>query len=354
MRSRPSGPLRWWARFLSVPVLAIALTATAGHAGYAAEAEDTEPPSVPGQVTMVDYGPDGVLLTWAPSTDNVAVTSYHVSQQVSDVVTIRITSTNSIGIPAAPSRTYPFSVRAVDAAMNMSSWAPSVRLTMPPGDSEPPTTPSGLRVGTVGETGVGLGWGASTDDIVLTGYEVLSVTPTGNTVVARTVAYPPFYPVPATSVSVNGLTPRTTYTFAVRAVDEAGNHSALSDLVTVTTGPVLEPPPTCAVRYRSAAQWQGGRRAELLIGNLSPTTVTGWTLTWSFPSSRRIVAVWGGVLVGHTDGVVTVRNARHNATIRPGGTVTIGYAANGSASPTGFELNGQSCQARIAPDRSGA
>ncbi|MBE1485820.1 cellulose binding domain-containing protein [Plantactinospora soyae] len=343
MHSRPSRPARWWARTLILPVVAAALIAGSGTAAYAA-AEDTEPPSTPGPITVVDTTANSVLLTWAASTDNVAVASYQVSQIFTDIGIMRSTPTNSILITGVlPSRTYTFGVWAVDAAGNRSTAPPSLRFTMPPGDSQPPTAPAALAVRLVGETSVSLGWSPSTDNVLLAQYEVLSIAPAGNTVVARVPLLPPAYP--STSASVAGLTPGTTYTFAVRALDEAGNYSALSDPVTVTTGRAPEPTPACTARYRTVSQWPGGSQVELVITNTGPAAISGWTLVWSFPSSQRIVSIWGAALVSQTEGTVTVRDVRHNATIRPGGTVAIGYVARGSAVPTAFALNGQSCRA---------
>ncbi|MFC6018829.1 cellulose binding domain-containing protein [Plantactinospora solaniradicis] len=341
MHDRPSRPARWWARTLILPVLAVALIAGSGTAAYAAE--DTEPPSTPGPITVAGTTANSVQLTWAASTDNVGVASYQVSQIFTDVGVMRTTTTNSILITGMlPSRTYTFSVWAVDAAGNRSTAPPALRFTQPPGDSQPPTAPSALAVRTVGETSVNLGWDPSTDNVLLAQYDVLSVTPTGNTVVARVWLLPPAYP--STSVTVTGLTPGTTYTFAVRALDEAGNHSALSNPVTVTTGPTPEPTPACVVRHRVVAQWHGGFQAELAITNTGPTTISGWTVTWSFPSSQRIVSIWGAALVSQTGDTVALRDARYNATIRPDGTVVIGYVTSGSVPPTAFALNGQSCR----------
>ncbi|MBF9134579.1 cellulose binding domain-containing protein [Plantactinospora sp. S1510] len=347
VHSRPSRPARWWARTLVLPILAVALVAAGGTAAHAAA--DTAPPSAPGPITVAGTTADSVELTWAASTDNVAVVSYHVTQIFTDMAFLHTTTTNSIVITGMlPSRTYTFGVSALDAAGNRSTSPPSLRFTQPPGDSQPPTAPSALTVGLVGETAVGLSWGPSTDNVVLLQYEVLSLTPTGNTVVARVGLMPPMYP--STAVTVSALTPRTTYTFAVRTQDEAGNYSALSSPVTVTTGPAPEPQPTCAVGYRTMVQWQGGVVAEMTIRNTGPVEINGWTLRWSLPNSVRIVTVWGAELISNVNGVVTVRNANYNATIRPGATVTMGYQAavsgsGGSIQPTSFVLNGELCRA---------
>ncbi|GAA3744171.1 hypothetical protein GCM10022225_29730 [Plantactinospora mayteni] len=333
MRSRPSRPARRWARTLILPFLVVALAGTGGTAAHAA-AEDTEPPSTPGPITVVGTTANSVQLSWAASTDDVGVAEYHVSQIFTDIAMLHRTPTNSIVISGMlPSRTYTFGVWAVDAAGNRSAAPPSLRFTMPPGDGQPPTPPVALTVGAVGENTVGLRWGASADNVLLAQYEVLSLTPTGNTVVGRVYLMPPAYP--STSTTIAGLTPRTTYRLAVRAVDEAGNPSALSNVVTVTTGPA----PTCTA-------WPSRRGAEtwIAVRNVAPTQVNGWGLTWALPDSQQIGAIWNAALVSHTGGIVTARNLSWNAVLDPGVTVSIGYLGGGIFRPSGIALNGQVCE----------
>jgi chitodextrinase len=90
---------------------------------------------------------------------------------------------------------------------------------------------------------VSLSWTASTDNVGVTAYDVYQ-----GTTLAKTVTGAP----PATSTTVTGLSPSTTYSFSVRARDAAGNTSAPSNTVSVTTD-ASGPPPTGAVKaqYRN-------------------------------------------------------------------------------------------------------
>ncbi len=94
----------------------------------------------------------------------------------------------------------------------------------PSSDTQPPSTVTGLSV--LGKTprSVDLAWQAATDNVGVTGYEVYLST--SSTPVASPAG---------TSVSMTGLTPGTPYTFTVRARDAAGNRSASSAPLTVTT-----------------------------------------------------------------------------------------------------------------------
>ncbi|USX55072.1 proprotein convertase P-domain-containing protein [Lentzea sp. HUAS12] len=90
------------------------------------------------------------------------------------------------------------------------------------GDTTAPTTPGTLRSTGVSASSASLTWDASTDNVGVTAYEVLN-----GTAVATTVT--------GTTATVTGLTADTAYTFAVRAVDAAGNRSAPSSSLGVRT-----------------------------------------------------------------------------------------------------------------------
>ncbi|WP_329105184.1 fibronectin type III domain-containing protein [Micromonospora sp. NBC_01699] len=228
---------------LAAILLAAALPAVGPVTPAAAAVGDTERPTTPGPIEVVGYGTGSVQLTWAASTDNVGVVRYEVSQFYTDIAVLWRTRTNSITITGTlPSRTYRFSVRAVDGAGNSSSSPPLFKLTMPPGDNQPPTAPSALTATRITDTSVTVSWGGSSDNIGVALYEVLSITPSGDTVVASRSQHPPW---PNNVLDVTRLTPGTTYTFAMRAADDAGNYSALSAPVTVTArpaGPDVSPP----------------------------------------------------------------------------------------------------------------
>jgi hypothetical protein len=89
------------------------------------------------------------------------------------------------------------------------------------GDTSAPTAPGNVRVTATSTSTVSLAWNASTDNVGVTGYDVYS----GSTLLITT---------DTTAGTVGGLNPGTTYTFAVRAHDAAGNSSP-SNSVTATT-----------------------------------------------------------------------------------------------------------------------
>lgn len=89
-------------------------------------------------------------------------------------------------------------------------------------DTTPPSAPTSLAAsGTTGIT-TNLTWTASTDNVAVTGYDIYQ----GTTLKGSSTT---------TSYNVTGLTALTTYSFTVKAKDAAGNVSAASNAVSVTT-----------------------------------------------------------------------------------------------------------------------
>ncbi|MET8527376.1 fibronectin type III domain-containing protein [Micromonospora sp. NPDC005172] len=335
-------PIRTRPRSRAVTLVVAALVAATAMLGPspAYAADDTERPTAPGPITVTAIDTTSVELTWAASTDNVGVVGYAVSAMFEDNGRTWSTGTNSIRITdLGPSRTYTFGVAGLDAAGNRSPSSPMLRVTMPPGDTQPPSAPGQPVAYDVAATLVWLRWAPSTENVVLDRYEVYRVDAGGQLTLVRELYQ--FPPRPAMT-QVSGLTPNTTYTFVVRARDEAGNWSPLSPPVTVTT---LPPPPSCAVRT-VVRQWSDGFVAYLAVENTGTTAVNGWTMTWRFWASQQVRALWGAQVVDRPDNsYLRVRNTSHNALIRPGGTVSLGVIASGTQLPEEITLNGGVCVA---------
>lgn len=107
-------------------------------------------------------------------------------------------------------------------------------------DTQAPTAPTNLRATGTTSTSVSLAWNASTDNVGVTGYDVYR----GSALVTTTTA---------TSYTVTGLTPGTAYTFTVKARDAAGNVSAASNALSVTTLSLLRVEAGNAVSYVDSA-----------------------------------------------------------------------------------------------------
>jgi chitinase len=181
---------------------------------------DTIAPSAPSNLAASNVTSTSVSLSWTASTDNVGVAGYTVSYGSASVNTTGTTATIS-GL--TPNTAYTFTVRARDAAGNVSGPSNSVSVTTgaPAPDTTAPSVPANLTATGKTSTSVSLSWTASTDNVGVTGYTVSygsgSVDTTG------------------TTATISGLSPNTAYTFTVRARDAAGNVSTASAPVTVTT-----------------------------------------------------------------------------------------------------------------------
>lgn len=127
-------------------------------------------------------------------------------------------------------------------------------------DTVAPSAPTNLAAaGTTGTT-TNLTWTASTDNVAVTGYDIYQ----GATLKGSSAT---------TSYTVTGLTPLTAYTFSVKAKDAAGNVSASSSTVNVTT--TATSITYCASQGNSAADEKIGKVVFGTISNTS-TGATGY------------------------------------------------------------------------------
>ena len=93
-------------------------------------------------------------------------------------------------------------------------------------DTTAPTAPTNLVASNVTESGASLSWTASTDNVGVSDYDVYQ----GTTIIATVIG---------TTYQVSGLTANTNYDFTVVAKDAAGNVSAASPVVSITTDTVV-------------------------------------------------------------------------------------------------------------------
>ena len=92
----------------------------------------------------------------------------------------------------------------------------------PSGDTQAPTTPTSLASTSKTATSITVAWTGSTDNIGVTGYDVYA-----NSILKTTVS--------GATATITGLTASTSYSIYVKAKDAAGNASASSNTIAVTT-----------------------------------------------------------------------------------------------------------------------
>src|SRR5437660_3184553 len=160
------------------------------------------------------------------------------------------------------------------AALALVTFVPSLsRATRP--DRYSPTVPTGLTASAASCSQINLAWTASTDTggSGLKGYNVYR-----NGVFVKQVL------APATSTADPGMAPATAYSYAVAALDNAGNQSATSIPASAST-------PACATSTTTTT---------------TTTTTTSTTIASSGScGSPTVIPSQGGTFTGATSGTST-------------------------------------------------
>ncbi|GAA3915249.1 discoidin domain-containing protein [Actinoplanes auranticolor] len=186
---------------------------------YGPTAGDTQAPSAPGGLALSQPASGQIRLTWNASTDNVGVTGYEVYANG----TLRTTVAGNVltYLDSQPdSATVAYHVRARDAAGNASGNSKTVTRTGQGGDNTAPTTPGTLSYTQPAAGQIRLAWGASSDNVGVTGYNVYANGTLKTTVTGLTYT--------------DGQPATATVSYHVKARDAAGNESAASNTVTRT------------------------------------------------------------------------------------------------------------------------
>jgi hypothetical protein len=186
---------------------------------YGPSTGDVQPPAAPTGLAFTESTPGQIVLTWHASTDNVGVTGYDIyanNALRTSVPGSALTYTDTQPLGA----TVMYFVRAHDAAGNQSANSNSVTRQGQTGDTQAPTAPSNLAYTQPQSGQIRLTWGASTDNVGVTGYDVYRDGGLISTV---------------SGLSYTDSQPDTaTVSYFVKARDAAGNVSAASNTVTRT------------------------------------------------------------------------------------------------------------------------
>jgi chitodextrinase len=279
--------------------------------------QDTTPPSVPTSLTNTTTTSTTESFSWTASTDNVGVTGYKVFRNGSQIGT---SSTPSYSDSALnPSTQYSYTVSAYDAAGNNSTQSSALSITTQASqqDTTPPTVPTGLASMTTTSTSEQISWSPSTDNVGVTGYNVLR---NGSQVGTSS----------ATAYTDLELSPSTNYSYTVEAYDAAGNTSAQSTALVITTSaPEDVTPPSVPT-------------------NLSSSNITQTTLTISWTASTDDTAVTGyNILRNGTQLGTSATTSFNDSGLTANTTYTYTVeaydaASNTSAQSTGLQVTTQS------------
>lgn len=207
------------------------LTATeiAAIATALASPSDTQPPTVPSNLSGVAQSATAISLAWGASSDNVGVVGYKLYRN-NALVKSGITEPATVDTGLVASTTYSYTVSALDAAGNELSKTSAVSVTtssaIPPNDTTPPSVPTQPVVSNLTYSSLTLTWAASTDNPGGTGVKQYKVFRNG--------AFYRSVQAPATSLNDTGLAASTAYTYRVSALD-AANESGQSLAVNTRT-----------------------------------------------------------------------------------------------------------------------
>ena len=260
--------IRGW---LLMPAIALALAACGGGEGDDGGTNppsgnpppgspseiDTTPPTVPDDVTATTVSSTQVRIRWDASTDaGAGVAGYRVFRDGDDTPIAEVQITNYLDTALEPNTSYVYTVRAYDGAATpnvsgLSAAATATTLPLPTtGDTTPPPPPSGVNATAVGTTSIQITWQPADDPSGISEYRVFRVGT--STPIAATQN---------TTFTDTQLTPNTTYSYVITAVDGATppNESAASQAASATTGPGLpgpgdNTPPTVPENVRAEAR----------------------------------------------------------------------------------------------------
>jgi chitodextrinase len=203
----------------SVTVTPVNSTGTAFDAVTYNFAADSTAPAAPSQLLAVAAG-TSVALSWQASTsgDVSAQDVYRNGSYLATVPGDVFKYTDPTPVAGAS-----YTVRAHDLAGNQSP--DSAPASVGSGsDTTPPSTPTGVTATATGATSIKLAWSASDDNVGVTGYRIYRGGSLLTTVAASALGYVD-----------NSVSPSTSYSYTVAAVDAAGNASGQSSAASATT-----------------------------------------------------------------------------------------------------------------------
>jgi uncharacterized protein YkwD/chitodextrinase len=190
----------------------------------------------------------------------------------------------------------------------------SAHVTVTVNAPQPPTTPTLVAAAAKSATEVDLSWTASSSSTGVAGYQISRNGSVLTSAPGSTLSY-----------SDNGVSASSAYTYFVKAYDAAGNYSAASNTIQVTT-PAATPAPVIS------------------FFNATPPVITGGqstTLAWNVSGATSIMLDNGIGNVSNftSDSVVPVQTTTYTLTATNSGgsvvaRVTVTVNASGSQSPT--------------------
>jgi regulation of enolase protein 1 (concanavalin A-like superfamily)/chitodextrinase len=185
---------------------------------------DLTAPSVPGNLHGVPQSSTSIRLSWAPSTDNVAVAGYRIRRDGSPVATVGGATTQFTDEDLAPESSYLYAIQAFDGAGNESSFSAELLVVTSEPDVEAPTVPTAVIAVAQSSSSIQVQWAPSSDNVGVTSYHIFR---DGSFVESTASGSQEFLDLE--------LSPNTSYEYRVSALDASGNESEQSVAAFATT-----------------------------------------------------------------------------------------------------------------------
>jgi fibronectin type 3 domain-containing protein len=202
-------------------------------------ASDTTPPSAPGTLTATAASSAEIDLSWGAATDNAGIANYQIWRcqgpgcsnfsQVGTTSNGTTTTYQDKGLSASTS--YSYEVRAVDTSNNPGPYSNTSTDTTQSTDNVPPSAPGTLTATAASSSEIDLSWGAATDNVGIGGYRIDRCAGVGCTDFSHLVQLNGT----GTTYQDTAVSPATSYSYQVRAVDQVGNLGPYSNAATATT-----------------------------------------------------------------------------------------------------------------------
>ena len=186
---------------------------------YGPTSGDTQPPTAPTNLAYTQASGGQITLTWGASTDNVGVSNYDIYANNALLTSVPGSALTYTDNPPT-TQTITYYVRARDAAGNQSANSNSV--TRNGQGATPPTAPSNLQYTQPQSGQVKLTWGAASDAVGVTGYNVYRNSSKIASVSGSTLTY------------TDSVSDTLTASYSVTATNAAGLESSPSNTVTRT------------------------------------------------------------------------------------------------------------------------
>jgi hypothetical protein len=100
------------------------------------------------------------------------------------------------------------------------------------------------------------------------------------------------------------------------------------------------------ITYHTVSSWGNGYSGQYTITNDGTTAIPGWKLAFNLPAGASLSSLWDGSYT-HTGSQVSVTSDSWDATIAPGGSVSVGFVTKSSGQagqPANCTIDGASCQ----------